>query len=134
MGGSTMVESCVTPSKMQTYKVLELPDKLVPNSMYIVESDPTNNLVDMYITDRSGKIKIVIDNTRVPTQTPTESLISYEVDTESLTTYYYYGYEYPTRWKVIRISKSDITNKNKAEEVATSFAANWINREILTYT
>jgi len=129
----TQKDNCIPPSKMQTFKVLELPTKLVPNSMYIVESNSTNNLVDMYITDRSGKIKIVIDNTRVPTQTPTESLINYEVDTESLTTYYYYGYEYPTRWKVIRISKTDITNKSKAEEVATSFAANWINREILTY-
>ena len=135
-----MAEKCITPAKTKFYRVTKLPDKLDPGAWYLVESNPLDEYVDLYTSDRSGRKKVIVDSDRIssfitqPTLPTSPSLITYESDIET-TNYYYYGYEYNNNtWKIIRVQINNIVNQNKNLIMSGTFSDNWTNRTTITYT
>jgi len=128
-------DDCKIPFKTQFFRTTSLPSKLVPGAIYFVESNPSDEYVDMYTSDRSGRKKVLIDGDRIIT-TPILAgpiLLAYESDIHS-TSYYYYGYEYNNNEiKILRVEIGNVVNQNKAINLLGTFTDNWNNRVTLTY-
>ena len=134
-----MAGTCTTPAKTKFYRVTSLPDKLDPGAWYLVESNPADEFVDLYTSDRSGRKKVIIDSDRIsrfivqPTPSIDPSLITYESDIEAIN-YYYYGYEYDNNtWKIIRVQIGNVVNQNKNLTMSGTFNDDWVNRTTIAY-
>lgn len=123
---------CIPLSDIDFYKLRSLPSgSLARNALYIIEED--SKTASFYVTDRLGSPRTVAFNGQGFASAPREPLQLYQVDVDS-STYYYYGYEYQTYWRIIRVEQSDLTNSMIATgKDINNFLLNWGNRLSLTY-
>lgn len=126
-------EKCIPLKDIDFYKLKTLPSgSLARNSLYLIEEDSTK--ASFYVTDRLGKPRTVAFNGNGTLQNQRESIQLYQIDLDSAT-YYYYGYQYETYWRIVRVNKTDLTSPAQAKGTNVStFLSNWSIRETLTYS
>lgn len=131
-----MVEkNCNSGQKTRFVRKRNLPAKLVPGTVYIVESDD-KDYVDLYVADNRGNKKTIVGPPRFDNLTPTVTLklINYNSDIMGNTSEYYYGYEYEDNsFKIISVEKGNVVNQKIATTIPGTFTDNWNNRETLIY-
>jgi hypothetical protein len=123
---------CIPLADVDLYKLKSLPSgTLDRNAIYIIEEDSTK--ASMYVTDKLGKPRTVAFNGQGIVTSPQELVKLYQIDVEAAN-YYYYGYQYETYWRIVRVDQIDVTASSIASSTNIStFLTNWANRETLTY-